>query len=103
MDAEKQKLQNIAAILNEFPNRKILVAGHTAMAGSAEGRVKVSTDRARAVADYLVSLGCRTRDKVTVLGYGAERPLGDPATAAGQALNRRVEITLLDEGKAGNE
>jgi outer membrane protein OmpA-like peptidoglycan-associated protein len=103
METEKQKLQNIAVILNEFPARKILVAGHTAMAGSAEGRMKVSTDRAQAVADYLVILGCRRRDEITVRGYGAQRPLGDPATAAGRALNRRVEITLLDEGTAGNE
>jgi outer membrane protein OmpA-like peptidoglycan-associated protein len=97
-EEEKRKLQNIAAILNGFPNRKILVAGHTAMAGSAEGRMRISTDRAQAVADYLVGLGSRIRNEITVRGYGAEQPLGDPATAAGQALNRRVEITLLDEG-----
>ena len=102
-EAEKQKLQNIAVILNEYPNRNILVGGHTAMAGSAEGRMRVSTDRAQAVADYLVALGCRTQDEITVRGYGAERPLGDPATPAGQAINRRVEITLLDEGRTGNE
>jgi outer membrane protein OmpA-like peptidoglycan-associated protein len=102
-EAEKQKLQNIAVILNEDPNRRILIAGHTAMAGSAEGRMRVSTDRAQAVADYLVALGCRRPDEFTVRGYGAERPLGDPSTPAGQALNRRVEITLLDEGKTGDE
>jgi outer membrane protein OmpA-like peptidoglycan-associated protein len=97
-EAEKRNLQNIAVILNEFPDRKILVAGHAAMAGSAEGRMRVSEDRARAVADYLVSLGCRKPDEITIRGYGAERPLGDPAAMEGQALNRRVEITLLDEG-----
>jgi outer membrane protein OmpA-like peptidoglycan-associated protein len=102
-ETEKQKLQNIAAILNEFSDRRVLVGGHTALAGSAEGRVRISFDRAQAVADYLVSLGCRTREEITVRGYGAEQPLGDPATPAGQALNRRVEITLLDEGKTGNE
>ncbi|MDR2618897.1 MAG: OmpA family protein [Treponema sp.] len=101
MEAEKRKLQNIAVILNEFPDRRILVGGHTALAGSAEGRMKISEDRARAVADYLVSLGCRKQNEITVLGYGAEQPLGDPATEAGQALNRRVEITLLDGGSGG--
>jgi outer membrane protein OmpA-like peptidoglycan-associated protein len=49
------------------------------------------------VADSLIILGCRERDEITVRGYGADLPLGDPASAAGQALNRRVEITLLDE------
>jgi outer membrane protein OmpA-like peptidoglycan-associated protein len=103
VEAEKQKLQNIAAILNRFPNRRILVGGHTAMAGFAEGRMQVSTGRARAVAEYLVALGCRAWDEIIVRGYGADRPLGDPSTPAGQALNRRVEITLLDEGSGGNE
>jgi outer membrane protein OmpA-like peptidoglycan-associated protein len=97
METEKQNLQNIAAVLNKFPNRKILVGGHTAMAGSAEGRMRISIARARAVADYLVSLGCRKPSEITVRGYGAGLPLGDSATAAGQALNRRVEIILLDE------
>jgi outer membrane protein OmpA-like peptidoglycan-associated protein len=103
MEAEKQNLQNIAAILNKFPKRKILVGGHTAMAGSVEGRMRVSIARARAVADYLVSLGCRKSDEITVRAYGAGRPLGDPATAAGQVLNRRVEITLLDDEVSGDE
>jgi outer membrane protein OmpA-like peptidoglycan-associated protein len=102
-EVEKQKLQNIAAILNEFSDRRVLVGGHTALAGSAEGRMRVSFDRAQAVADYLIGIGSRTRDEITVRGYGAEQPLGDPATPEGRALNRRVEITLLDEGKTGNE
>jgi outer membrane protein OmpA-like peptidoglycan-associated protein len=102
METEKQKLRDIAAILEKFPGRKILVAGHTALAGTAKGRMQVSTDRARAVANYLTVIGSRKRNEITVRGYGAERPLGDPATEAGQALNRRVEITLLDEG-SGNE
>jgi outer membrane protein OmpA-like peptidoglycan-associated protein len=100
-EGEKQKLQKIAAILNELPGRKILVGGHAAMAGSVEGRMKVSTDRAQAVADYLAGLDGWKGGEITVRGYGAERPLGDPATAEGQALNRRVEITLLDEGSGG--
>jgi outer membrane protein OmpA-like peptidoglycan-associated protein len=103
MEEEKQKLQNIAVILNKYPNRMILVGGHTAMAGSAAGRRRVSTARAQAVADYLIALGCRTQDEITVRGYGAERPLGDPSTKAGRALNRRVEIIRLDEGQTGDE
>jgi hypothetical protein len=45
-----------------------------ALAGSADGRMRVSLDRARAVADYLAGLGCRNRDEITLRGYGAERP-----------------------------
>jgi outer membrane protein OmpA-like peptidoglycan-associated protein len=72
------------------------VGGHTALAGTAEGRLEVSARRAQAVADFLVFLDSRRPDEIIVRGYGAERPLGDHGTAAGQALNRRVEITILD-------
>jgi outer membrane protein OmpA-like peptidoglycan-associated protein len=87
----------IAVILTKYPSRNILIGGHTALAGTGEGRLQVSTQRAQAVADFLVYLDSRGPDEITVQGYGAERPLADNSTAEGQALNRRVEITILDE------
>jgi outer membrane protein OmpA-like peptidoglycan-associated protein len=98
MDSERNKLREIALILARYPSRGILVGGHTALAGSVQGRQEISTARAYAVADFLVSLGVRKMDEIIVQGYGAERPLGDNATEEGLALNRRVEIILLDEG-----
>jgi outer membrane protein OmpA-like peptidoglycan-associated protein len=96
-EAERIKIMRVAVILSGYPGRRILVGGHTAQAGTAEGRLEVSTRRAQAVADFLVYLGSRRPEEIIVRGYGAERPLGDNGTAEGQALNRRVEITLLDE------
>jgi outer membrane protein OmpA-like peptidoglycan-associated protein len=96
-ETERIKIMRIAVILAGYPGRKILVGGHTAQAGTAEGRLQVSTQRAQAVADFLVFLGGRNPEDITVRGYGAERPLGDNGTPEGQALNRRVEITILDE------
>jgi outer membrane protein OmpA-like peptidoglycan-associated protein len=94
---EQDKLQEIAGILSPYPGRKILVGGHTALAGTEEMRLQISLRRAGAVADFLVSLGVRRAGEILVRGYGAQRPLGDNATEAGRALNRRVEIILLDE------
>jgi outer membrane protein OmpA-like peptidoglycan-associated protein len=96
-EPEKTKLREIAVILSRYPNRKLLVGGHAAMAGNEEGQMQISTERAAAVANFLVGLGVRRREEITVQGYGAQRPLGDNATMEGQAINRRVEITLLDE------
>jgi outer membrane protein OmpA-like peptidoglycan-associated protein len=96
-EGEKNKLRGIAAILSRYPDRKILVGGHTAMAGSAEGRLRISRERAASVASYLVSLNVGSAEDIIVRGYGASSPLGDNAAASGQALNRRVEIILLDE------
>jgi outer membrane protein OmpA-like peptidoglycan-associated protein len=49
------------------------------------------------VADFLVYLDSRRPEEIIVRGYGAERPLETGETVEGQALNRRVEITILDE------
>jgi outer membrane protein OmpA-like peptidoglycan-associated protein len=96
-ETERIKIMRVAVILSRYPGRKILVGGHTAPAGSAAGRLEVSARRAQAVADFLIFLNSRKPEDITVRGYGAERPIGDNRTAEGQALNRRVEITILDE------
>ncbi|GHV69161.1 hypothetical protein AGMMS49928_10580 [Spirochaetia bacterium] len=93
---EKNKLQEIAGVLETLPRKKLLVAGHTALAGNEEGRLTVSRTRAQAVADYLIQLGIRGRDEIEVRGYGAERPIADNASPEGMARNRRVEIIILE-------
>jgi outer membrane protein OmpA-like peptidoglycan-associated protein len=96
MSSEIPKIAEIANILRNLPGRKIQVAGHTAAAGSVVGRRTISLERARVIANYLVSLGaCRAEDIVAV-GFGAERPIASNATAEGMAQNRRVEITILE-------
>jgi outer membrane protein OmpA-like peptidoglycan-associated protein len=95
-ESEKRKLQEIARILRTVPMRKILITGHTALAGTAEDRLLTSLQRAQAVASYLVSLGARNADEIFVQGFGAERPVADNSTPQGMALNRRVEITILE-------
>jgi outer membrane protein OmpA-like peptidoglycan-associated protein len=94
---EQRKIREIAEILKTIPGRKLLVVGHTALAGTREGQIQISTDRAQAVADYLVQLGARTAAEITVQGYGAERPVADNSTVEGLALNRRVEIVILEQ------
>lgn len=94
--SEKSKLDRIAEILKKYPERDIQVGGHTALAGTEEGRNKLSRDRAAAVAEYLIGAGARPAERVVVRGYGATKPLGDNGTEAGRKKNRRVEITLLE-------
>jgi len=96
LPSELAKIEKIAAILSGIPDRDILVTGHTALAGTAAARQQLSVERARAVAEALIRLGARLPEAVTVLGYGAERPVAENSTAAGMARNRRVEITILE-------
>ncbi|HOX48077.1 MAG TPA: OmpA family protein [Spirochaetales bacterium] len=96
LPAELDKIARIAEILKRYPGRDILVAGHTALAGTAEGRKLLSEERARAVAERLIASGARVAERIQVAGYGAERPVADNATEAGKARNRRVEIVILE-------
>lgn len=93
---EIPKLATIAQILKAYPDRDILVAGHTALAGTAEGRLRLSKQRAQAVADYLIKQGVRSPEQVTTAGYGAEFPIAPNDTEANMSRNRRVEITILE-------
>jgi len=94
--SERGKLDRIADILKKHSGRDILVGGHTALAGTEQGRAKLSQERAAAVAEYLIGKGARDADRVVVRGYGATKPLADNAAEDGRKKNRRVEITLLE-------
>ncbi|MDR2784909.1 MAG: OmpA family protein [Treponema sp.] len=95
-ESERTKLDRIAEILGRYASRDIEVAGHTALAGTAAGREKLSGERAAAVADYLIGKGARSADRVIIRAYGAGRPAADNATEEGRRRNRRVEITILE-------
>jgi len=96
LPGEQEKLDRIGAILKRYPDRDILVGGHTALAGTAEGRMSLSQDRARAVAEYLLSQNVRSSERMVIRGYGAEMPIADNSTEEGMRRNRRVEITILE-------
>jgi len=96
LPSEAAKVEKIAAILAEVKDRDVLISGHTALAGTAAARQQLSVERARAVAEALIRLGARTPEAVTVMGFGAEKPVADNSTAEGMARNRRVEITILE-------
>jgi len=96
LPGEKEKLDKISEILKRYQERDILVGGHTALAGTAEGRRKLSSERAAVVADYLIARKARSADRVVVRGYGADKPLADNRTEEGKRKNRRVEITILE-------
>jgi outer membrane protein OmpA-like peptidoglycan-associated protein len=95
-DSEKRKLETLGKILKKYPERDILITGHTALAGTAEGRQKLSEERAKAVGNYLLSLGVTRQDQMIFQGMGAREPVASNATVEGMKKNRRVEITILE-------
>jgi outer membrane protein OmpA-like peptidoglycan-associated protein len=97
LPSEYEKLNKIAAILKKFSARDILVGGHTAQAGSSESaRVKLSEERAGAVAGYLIKEKVRAPERLIIRGFGSSRPAASNSTEEGRQKNRRVEITILE-------
>ena len=78
--------------LPQLSSKKFVIEGHTDSQGGREYNLDLSQRRARAVADYLVSLGV-SRDRFEVRGYGYDRPL--PGRSAASQDNRRVEAALV--------
>ncbi len=96
LDSEKRKLDKIAEVLSEYPDRHLEITGHTALAGTEEGRQRLSELRAQSVADYFLEEGIREPKEIITEGKGAREPVADNSTAEGMRRNRRVEITILE-------
>lgn len=94
--SEKKKLDTIATILKRYPDRDVLIVGHTALAGTAAGRQLLSEERAASVGDYLLETGVRRADQIVTRGVGANEPIATNDTEVGRRKNRRVEITILE-------
>jgi outer membrane protein OmpA-like peptidoglycan-associated protein len=89
----KAELNKLADLLKKNPSLKIEVGGHTDNAGNDADNIKLSENRAKAVKDYLVSMGIDGA-RLTAKGYGKSKPIADNSTEAGRALNRRTEFTV---------
>jgi len=93
---ESQELIGKAAeLLKRSPAPHVRLEGHTDFVGNAETNKILSVARAKAVADALAKLGVDPK-RITVTGYGQERPLADNRTDEGRAKNRRIELVNSD-------
>ena len=70
-----------------------IITGHTDSRASDEYNMRLSRNRANAVARVARSTGVRV---ASVRGYGERQPRATNATAKGKAQNRRVEIVCLN-------
>jgi outer membrane protein OmpA-like peptidoglycan-associated protein len=84
-------LDIVAASLIANPDIKIEIAGHTDATGSPATNTRLSQARAESVRAYLASKGVAP-DRMVAKGYGPTQPVAPNTTAAGRALNRRVEL-----------
>ena len=88
--------QKLATVLQQNPQRTVLVEGYTDSTGSASHNQELSERRAIAVGNALQELGVG-RERVAIRGYGQAYPVAANDTAQHRQLNRRVEILLSDD------
>jgi OOP family OmpA-OmpF porin len=86
-------LRDVAAVLAKEPGLKVLVAGHTDATNTDAYNLQLSQKRAEAVVSWLVGHGVEA-SRLSAKGFGMSQPVADNATAAGRALNRRVELVV---------
>ncbi len=94
----QQNLDKIITVFQQYPDTNIGVFGYTDSKGADQYNLTLSQKRAQSVADYLSAHGVSS-SRITTKGYGKDDPIGDNATDAGRALNRRVEFSITANEK----
>jgi outer membrane protein OmpA-like peptidoglycan-associated protein len=93
--SERGRLDLIAEAIKRAGDRTVLVEGHTAAVGKAQGELDLSVRRAKRMVDELVARGIGA-DRLLFKGWGGTKPVAGNDTEEGRSRNRRVEFTILD-------
>lgn len=88
-------LNDIAKTLNEVPEVKVKIVGHTDSDGKDADNLDLSKRRAIAVKNELVKSFGVNGDRLSTDGMGESQPVAPNDTPTNKALNRRVEFIKL--------
>jgi outer membrane protein OmpA-like peptidoglycan-associated protein len=92
-----RNVEKLAEFLQKYPNRNVLIEGHTDSVGTDEYNLSLSHRRAEAVKEALVAKGIDP-GRIWTKGYGKKYPVASNDNPTGRQLNRRVEVIILNEG-----
>jgi len=88
------ELKQMKRVMDQFPNLKAEIGGHTDNVGNEAGNKSLSENRAKAVQSYLISLGIK-KDRLQIKGFGETTPLVPNDTENNRQINRRVEFSII--------
>jgi outer membrane protein OmpA-like peptidoglycan-associated protein len=80
--------------MEENPEVRIQIEGHTDNVGSLASNMALSHDRALAVSSFLTDRGI-DEGRLEILGLGPNQPIADNTTENGRFMNRRVQVMVL--------
>lgn len=87
-------LDQVVKILNQNKEFSLLIEGHTDNQGDWYQNMRLSDERVKSVANYLINKGIEA-SRIQTKGWGSNKPLRNNTTEAQRRLNRRVEFTLI--------
>ena len=92
----KARIDELVQQLKASPNGAYIeVEGYTDNRGDKAYNNKLGLDRAESVKRYLYEQHQIPLHRISVIGYGSDKPIAPNATKAGRAQNRRVVIKVL--------
>ncbi|WP_299744667.1 OmpA family protein [uncultured Tateyamaria sp.] len=91
------ELEQIAQLMENRPNLRIAIVGHTDTVGGLEANIAISRARASAVRDRLIERYDVSPNRIEAGGMGYLSPVASNLTAAGREANRRVEVIVVGE------
>ena len=101
-DANKVLLDRAVKLMEQVPNMKLMIIGHTDKTADAAYNMKLSQERAQSMKDYLVAQGADP-SKLMTKGMGETDPVADNSTDQGRFRNRRIEFVVYDETATAND
>jgi outer membrane protein OmpA-like peptidoglycan-associated protein len=93
--AAKTELDKLIRILQDIPYLRIKIEGHTDDEGDDEFNMKLSNKRVKTIINYLTNNGI-AYNRLEAEGFGKKKPLLPNSNLSNKALNRRVEIKVLN-------
>ena len=87
------QIEAIAGLLQQYPDTRLLIRGHTDSAGPASENKELSLMRARAMGQKLVEAGVNSGN-IIIMGMGSAEPLSGSNTQQVQGKDRRIDVSI---------
>ncbi|MFN8437759.1 MAG: OmpA family protein [Cytophagales bacterium] len=89
------ELNKLVDFMFANPTIKVEISGHTDDVGQVDANLKLSTQRAKSVFDYLIKNGIQT-ESIICKGYGSSKPVVPNTNDENRQQNRRIEFTIIN-------
>tara|TARA_X000000950_G_scaffold110429_2_gene139257 strand:+ start:125 stop:1462 length:1338 start_codon:yes stop_codon:yes gene_type:complete len=90
-DIDKEIINKLKTLLDQYPSAHITIEGYASSDGGEAYNQKLSEQRAASVKAHLENQGIAS-DRLSTIGYGENKPIGDNNTVKGRALNRSAKV-----------